>query len=338
MPRVLVIDPERPDPSLVREAAACLRAGGLVGMPTETVYGLAAHALDPRAVERIFTAKGRPSTNPLIVHVADVDEARRLASDWPDTASLLAARFWPGPLTLVVPRAASVPDVVTASGPTVALRVPAHPVALALLRAARIPLAAPSANPSMAVSPTTAQHVIDGLGDRVDLVIDAGPTSGGIESTVLHLGTHPPRLLRPGLVSPAELESIIGPIARDSSAEPIEAAGAGAVIAASPGMMQRHYAPRARLVVTPDDVRRVAELARTGARVGWLSFDEANRIAGVVTVRMPRDAAGYAARLYAALHELDAAGVEHVIAAEPPDDDAWLGVRDRLRRASATSR
>lgn len=339
--RVLVVDPSAPDRLLVeavREAAECLRAGGLVAMPTETVYGLAAHALDPRAVARIFEAKGRPSTNPLIVHVADVAEARALSSSWPASADALAARFWPGPLTLVVPRTPAVPDVVTAGGSTVAVRVPAHPVALALLRAARIPLAAPSANPSMAVSPTTAQHVLDGLRGRVDLILDAGPTSGGIESTVLHLGTDPPRLLRPGLVSPAELESVIGPLERGSSGA--DQALSRASIAPSPGMMERHYAPRARLQVVADDAAAaatVAALLAAGARVGWLALDLSALVehAALSVVPMPRHAAGYAARLYAALHELDAAGVDHIVVAEPPDDDAWLGVRDRLRRAAA---
>ena len=323
MTRVLVVDPEQPDPRPLREAAECLRAGGLVAIPTETVYGLAAHALDPRAVARIFEAKGRPSNNPIIVHVASIDEARALSADWPEPAQLLSARFWPGPLTLVLPRAPIVPDVVTAGGPTVALRIPAHPVALALLREARIPLAAPSANPSMGLSPTTAQHVLAGLAGRIDLVLDAGPTPGGIESTVVHLGTSPPRLLRPGLVSPTELEAVLGPIARG----PTEGA-----VAASPGLMERHYAPRARVHVVRDDAAEVARLSP--ALLGWIGFDTDER-PNVVAVRMPRDPAAYAARLYAALHDLDAANVEAIVVAEPPDDDAWLGVRDRLRRAQA---
>ncbi|MBI2390995.1 MAG: threonylcarbamoyl-AMP synthase [Deltaproteobacteria bacterium] len=327
--RVIAIDPTSPDPAAVREVAACLRAGGLVALPTETVYGLAAHALDAQAVARIFAAKGRPATNPLIVHVADAAAAARLAASWPETAALLARRFWPGPLTLVVPRAPMVPDVVTAGGSTVALRVPGHPVALAVLREAGLPLAAPSANLSSAISPTTAQHVLAGLGDRLDretdLVIDAGPSPGGIESTVIHLGVDPPRLLRPGLVTPAEIEAVIGPVARGA---PIEGP------APSPGMMERHYAPRARLEVRTDAAARAKELSDGGARVGWIGFD-APPSSEVLAVILPRDAAAYAARLYGALHHLDDAGVDHVVVAAPPDSDEWLAVRDRLQRASA---
>lgn len=318
--RVLAVDAVSPDPGAIAEAARVLRGGGLVALPTETVYGLAAHALDARAVERIFAAKGRPPTNPLIVHVAEVAEARALSSSWPALADRLAERFWPGPLTIVVPRAPSIPDVVTATGPTVALRIPSHPVALAILREARVPIAAPSANRSNAISPTTAQHVLDGLGDRVDLIVDAGATPGGIESTVVQL--EPPALLRPGLITLAELEAVLGPIAR--SAEH--------AIARSPGMMQRHYAPRARLEICSDDAARVEVLLRDGARVGWLAFDP--RPSDAIVVAMPGEPREYAARLYAALHDLDRAGVDRIVVAEPPQTDEWLGVRDRLMRAS----
>ncbi|HZY90824.1 MAG TPA: L-threonylcarbamoyladenylate synthase, partial [Gemmataceae bacterium] len=174
---VLAIDPNAPDPAVIARAAAALRAGGLVAFPTETVYGLGANALDAAAVDRIFAAKGRPAHNPLIVHVADEAAARAVAGEWPATASRLAARFWPGPLTLVVPKAAAVPAVVTAGGPTVAVRVSAHPVALALLRAAGVPVAAPSANRSAQLSPTRAEHILRGLAGRIDLVLDGGPTA-----------------------------------------------------------------------------------------------------------------------------------------------------------------
>src|SRR5437660_12869477 len=175
------------EPAAIAEAAAVLRRGGLVAFPTETVYGLGGNALDPAAVARIFAAKGRPATNPVIVHVADAAGVPLVAAAWPDPAARLAARFWPGPLTLVLPRRPEVPDVVTAAGPTVAVRVPAHPVARALLRAAGVPVAAPSANRSSELSPTTAEHVLRGLGGRIDLILDAGPCPGGIESTVLDL-------------------------------------------------------------------------------------------------------------------------------------------------------
>lgn len=306
------------DPAAIAEATRILRAGGLVAIPTETVYGLAANALDPEAVAAIFAAKGRPPSNPLIVHVANVAAARALSSAWPETADKLAARFWPGPVTVVVPRAKVVPDVVTAGGPTVAIRVPAHPVALALLESG-LSLAAPSANLSNAISPTTAQHVVDTLGDRVDLVLDGGPTRAGIESTVVHLGEDPPRLLRPGTVTRKELADAIGFVAYGASTD---------AVLPSPGMMARHYAPRAVLEVRADDAARVSELRAAGMRVGWIGFAGAD-------VPMPRDAPAYAARLYAALHDLDRAGVDRIVVAAVPPDDEWLGVRDRLARASS---
>src|SRR5262245_52423466 len=190
---VLVVSPESPEAQAIARAAVVLRAGGLVAFPTETVYGLGANALDATAVRRIFTAKGRPANNPLIVHVAGAAHVGRVAAAWPALAARLAERFWPGPLTLILPRSAAVPDEVTAGGPTVAVRVPAHPVARALLEAAGVPVAAPSANRSTQLSPTTAAHVLRGLNGRIDLLLDGGPTAGGLESTVLDLTTEPPR-------------------------------------------------------------------------------------------------------------------------------------------------
>ena len=201
------------DASLAR-AVAALHAGKLVAFPTETVYGLGANALDPDAVRRIFAAKGRPASNPVIVHVASIEQVALIASDWPDDADRLAAAFWPGPLTLVLPRRPEVPDVVTAGGPTVAVRIPSHPVALRLLAMLGLPVAAPSANRSNHLSPTTARHVFDDLNDRIDLILDGGPTSGGIESTVVDVTIRPARLLRPGLIDPAAIERILGPILR----------------------------------------------------------------------------------------------------------------------------
>ncbi len=211
---VLSVDAHAPQADRIARAAAVLRGGGLVAFPTETVYGLGALALDAAAVGRIFAAKGRPANNPVIVHIAETEQVSRIAAEWPEVAERLARRFWPGPLTLIVPRNANVPDVTTAGGPTVAVRVPAHPVALALLRAVGAPVAAPSANRSSELSPTLAEHVLRGLDGRIDLVLDGGPTTGGIESTVLDVSTSPPRLLRPGLIGPAELEAMVGPISR----------------------------------------------------------------------------------------------------------------------------
>jgi L-threonylcarbamoyladenylate synthase len=337
---VLAIDPNAPDPVVLARAAGVLRAGGLVAFPTETVYGLGADALIAEAVGRVFTAKGRPANNPLIVHVADEAGARAVAGEWPEAAARLAARFWPGPLTLVVPKAAAVPAVVTAGGPTVAVRVPAHPVALALLRAAGVPLAAPSANRSSQLSPTRAEHVLRGLAGRIDLVLDGGPTTGGLESTVLDVTSTPPRLLRPGLIGPADLEAVIGPVTCSQAA-----AGETAGVLPSPGMMRRHYAPRKPLeCVEGDSLSRVEELAAAGERVGWLVFGRSyifptNVIPFPTSVyygQLPSDPTACAAQLYDLLHHLDKdVPVTRIVVELPPDTPEWLAVRDRLRRASA---
>ncbi|HBI45510.1 MAG TPA: threonylcarbamoyl-AMP synthase [Planctomycetales bacterium] len=324
---VLTVDALAPQAGRIARAAAVLRGGGLVAFPTETVYGLGALALDADAVGRIFAAKGRPANNPVIVHVADIAEAVAIAAEWPDAAERLARRFWPGPLTLIVPRGAAVPDVTTAGGLTVAIRVPAHPVALALLRAVGAPVAAPSANRSSELSPTRADHVLRGLDGRIDLVLDAGPTAGGIESTVFDVTTAPPRLLRPGLIGQAELEAVVGRISRHAAHTVGDALQ-------SPGMLPRHYAPRTPLECSEDGRMRVAELLCMGARIGWLTWNESAAVAGLVVQRMPADPAGYAAHLYAALHALDDAGVDRIIVDLPPDAEAWLAVRDRLSRAS----
>jgi L-threonylcarbamoyladenylate synthase len=330
---VLRVDPSAPEGDAITRAAAVLRGGGLVAFPTETVYGLGANALDAAAVGRIFAAKGRPANNPVIVHVAEARDALPLVTAWPESAAQLAAHFWPGPLTLVLPRSSLVPDVVTAGGPTVAVRLPAHPVARALVQVAGVPVAAPSANSSTRLSPTRAEHVREDLGERIDLLLDAGPTAGGLESTVLDLTTNPPRLLRPGLVSPAALEGVLGPVARS-----VPDAGESAVLP-SPGLLARHYAPRAALeCVTGSGWPRVEALCRSGRRVGWLTLDpaESRSLPGLTRVTMPREAAAYAAVLYATLHDLDAQGVQHVMAELPPDTEEWLAVRDRLRRAAAS--
>jgi len=196
----------------IEQAAALLRAGRLVAFPTETVYGLGAHALDEAAVRRIFAAKGRPLSSPLIVHVATVAMARELAESWPPEAAALAEKFWPGPLTIIVPKRHTVPDVVTAGHPTVGLRIPSHPTALALLEAARIPVAAPSANRFTELSPTTAEHVRESLGDAVDFILDGGPCTVGIESTVITLVRSRPTILRPGMISQPQIEAVIGPV------------------------------------------------------------------------------------------------------------------------------
>lgn len=328
---VLPVDAARPAPEAIRRAADVIRGGGLVAFPTETVYGVGANALDRDAVARIFAAKGRPSYNPLIAHVAGLAEARALSRDWPALAERAGAAFWPGPLTLVVPRGDGVPDLLTAGLPTVAVRVPAHPVARALLEACGVPIAAPSANRFTELSPTTAGHVASGLGGRIDMLLDAGPTEVGIESTVLDLSGAEPVLLRPGSISRGALERVVGPV---GDAEAIR----GDSPRPSPGMTDRHYAPRAVLrIVEPESRATVEDLIRAtrarGERVGALLL-RPWRIDLDLGIAMPRDPTAYARRLYAALHDLDAAGCSLVLVDRVPDDPEWAGIRDRLARAS----
>jgi len=294
----------------LRRAAELIRGGGLVAFPTETVYGLGANALDAAAVARIFAVKGRPRHSPLIVHVDSIEMARGLVLEWPDTAERLARKYWPGPLTLVLPKQPAIPGIVTAGLTTVGLRMPAHPLALALIRQTGVPIAAPSANLFMQLSPTTAEHVRQTLGDAVDLVLDGGPAAVGIESTVLSLVNGVPVLLRPGVIPITEIEALIGPvrIAEDPGPESH----------ASPGMHPRHYSPRTPLL-----------LLATGdpeppARGAWLRLGR----------EMPAEPRAYAAMLYDALHRLDAAGLDWIAVECPPDTPEWAGVLDRLRRAS----
>jgi len=297
----------------LERAAALLRSGGLVAFPTETVYGLGANALDPVAVARIYAAKGRPATSPLIVHVADLAMAQAVAAEWPEAAQRLAERFWPGPLTLVLAKRDVVPDGVTAGLGTVGVRMPAHPVALELIRLAGVPVAAPSANPFMGLSPTTAEHVRAGLGEAVDLVVDGGSCPVGIESTVLSLVGGRAVLLRPGMVSRSMIEGVIGPV---------ELAGEAAEGAAhaAPGMHARHYAPRTPLRVGKPD-------ADSGYL--WHAAEEESEMA----VRLPAEAEGYAAGLYEALHLLDSAGLREIVVEPVPEGGEWDGIRDRLARA-----
>jgi len=321
-------------------ATSILSGGGLVAIPTETVYGLAAVADDPDAVARIFAAKGRPATNPLIVHVRDTTAARPLAADWPPEADRLAGRFWPGPLTLVVRRSAAVPDRVAAGGPTVALRCPSHPVARLVLDRLDRPLAAPSANRSTQVSPTCAADVAESLGDRVDLILDGGVCERGIESTVVDVTRCPPVILRPGPISRAILEEACGGPVRESPGD----VAAPHVPAASPGLSRRHYAPRTPLTLATDSPSAVAERLAAGRRVGWLTIGAPSppgepapgdpaRVP--VIERLPADPAGCAAGLYAALRRLDRAGLDAIVADTPPPGEDWSAIRDRLRRAAA---
>lgn len=311
-----------------------MRRGGLVAFPTETVYGLGANALDANAVARIFDAKGRPTYDPLIVHVLNASAARAVAREWPEAADRLADAFWPGPLTLVVPKRALVPDIATAGLDTVAVRVPSHPVARAILEAATVPIAAPSANRFTELSPTRAEHVARALGDRVDLIVDGGPTTVGIESTVVDLCSDGPVVLRPGTIPTPALAAALG--ALDIAVA--DSRGAGVAPRRAPGMLDRHYAPRARIELF-DDASRA-----TAAREAAAHRDRGEIVGALLlapldaplthAMRMPNDPAAYARALYHALHTLDAAGCEVVFVETPPGGAAWAGVRDRLSRAA----
>ncbi|MEU8814284.1 L-threonylcarbamoyladenylate synthase [Actinoplanes sp. NPDC048796] len=311
----------RPDAEGLRRAVEVLRAESVVAFPTETVYGLGANAFSAKAVGEIYRLKNRPSWNPLIVHVANVEAARGLTDSWPSLANELAARFWPGPLTLVLPRARHLAGV-GAGDDTIALRIPAHEVALRLLEASGLPLAAPSANRSESISPTTAEHVVRSL-PGVPLVLDGGASSWGIESTVLSLVGGTPTLLRPGALPLRTIREVTGSIGlpdavTDGTARP------------SPGMSRRHYAPRATLILAKDvrDVDR-SELA---GPIGVLTYETADVPGAEI---LSADPAEYAADLYAALHRLDDAGVATILVQEPPQTEDWLAVRDRLTRAAA---
>jgi L-threonylcarbamoyladenylate synthase len=333
MARVLVVDARAPDAGIIAEAAQVLRRGGLVAMPTETVYGLAARALDEHAVARVYAAKGRPSHHPLIAHVANEAQARGLAAAWPARASRLARAFWPGPLTVIVDRAADVPAAVSGGGPSIALRAPSHRVALALLAALGEPLAAPSANRFQGLSPTTARHVVKQLGDAVDLVLDAGPCEAGIESTVIDLRPARARVLRPGALDLAALRGLLPDL--ETRVESVR----GDQPRAAPGMESRHYAPRARLRVadTGEEARRIAcHHAGAGEQVGLVTHEPGRpvRVGGVLARTLPSDPALYARLLYGTLHELDDAGVDLIVVQSVPQEEAWWAVSDRLRRGS----
>jgi L-threonylcarbamoyladenylate synthase len=331
--RIVRVDPQHPDAAAIEEGAAILRAGGLVAFPTETVYGLGADALSAAAVQRIYRAKGRPSYNPLIVHVTDAAAARRVAAEWPASANALASAFWPGPLTLVLMRRREIPDIVSAGLPTVGIRVPAHPVAHALLAAARIPVAAPSANRSTMLSPTTGAHVAKSLGDEIDLILDAGPSLMGIESTVIDLTRELPTILRPGSISRIQLEAIIGPVETQTSAHSTQ----GDAPRASPGMLDRHYSPRARVTLadpSSESTRRLLEQLRADGFVAGALTLHAQDDDSDAVVRMPDEPVAYAARLYDELHALDDLGCDVIVVERVPAGSAWDAVRDRLERAA----
>lgn len=326
MNNLVKINPQAPEAEVIEQAATILRGGGLVAFPTETVYGLGALALNLKAIHRIFLAKERPDWDPLIVHVRDMVMARPLMKRLPPDFELLASRFWPGPLTLVVEKDDQIPGEVTAHRPTVALRMPWHPVAAALLAATGAPIAAPSANRFGRPSPTRAEHVVEDLANRVDLILDAGPTPVGVESTVLDLTQSPPVILRPGGVPREELEKVIGEVCLASAVED-ETARAGL---AGPGMSLKHYAPRARVELLDGEInetvitlkRRVEELKREGKTFYLLANYGDDRL--------------YAQTLFDQMRDADSQHADVILAIMPPARGLGLAVRDRLLRASGS--
>ena len=320
----------------VRHAAALLRAGEVVALPTETVYGLAANALDARAVARIFEIKGRPANNPVIVHVAGNEMAKRCVSRWPAPADQLSHAFWPGPLTLVLPRAREIPDNVTAGGATVGVRWPSHPFIQAVIRECGFPLAAPSANLSNQISPTNAEHVRQQLDGKIPLIVDGAQAQVGIESTVLDLSVSPPQILRPGMIHAESLAAVCGEVRSQQSAVSSQEAALR-----SPGQLKKHYSPKARLVVLNwrDDTDLESQLSAFQCPLGTVQVIAHTRIpAGAqfadVSV-MPHDAEAFARALYGELHRCDAAGATLIVVEAPPETAEWSGITDRLRRAAA---
>lgn len=309
-------------PQNIARAAEVLRAGGVVAFPTETVYGLGALAFDAASVARIFEIKRRPRFDPLIVHVLDRAMLAQVVAGLPSLAQALADRFWPGPLTLVLRKAPAVPGLVTAGLPSLAVRMPSHPIARSLIAAVGAPLAAPSANPFGGLSPTRARHVVDGLGESVDLVLDGGTSEYGIESTIVALEPEP-ALLRPGAIALEAIEAVTGPLARDPGAETIRA----------PGQFAQHYAPRTPLRLTdPAEVPR-AERGRSGV----LALREEFGGYAATRVLSPRgDLREAAARFFDMLHELDDLGLQRIDAQPVPESGLGLAIMDRLRRAAAS--
>lgn len=343
--RILQVDPLYPAEETIALAANAILSGKLVAFPTETVYGLGANAFDSRAVQRIFAAKGRPSADPLIVHIADKADLDLVATAIPEIARRLAERFWPGPLTLVLPKSEKISADITAGLNTVAVRVPAHPVALALLKQSRVPIAAPSANRFGHTSPTTAQHVYDDLAGEVDIILDGGATIIGVESTVLDINQQPARILRPGGITLEQLSAVLEKIEVTSAATSPKPSAA----LPSPGMLDKHYAPRAKLIFfkNPDTAKALESMvamARQASeqrlRVGIMMLEEDRpRFSDLAVVLFSlgegNDLAVVAARLYEGMRTLDQAGVDLILVRDVGEKGIGLAIRDRLKRAAS---
>lgn len=327
----------------VSRAAEILRSGGLVAFGTETVYGLGANALDELAVARVFEAKNRPHFDPLIVHIADGKWLDRLAEQLSPAAKLLADTFWPGPLTMVLPKKEIVPDLVTSGLPSVAIRMPSHPLALELLTKVDLPVAAPSANPFGQISPTTAQHVLDNLGDRIDMILDGGPCDVGVESTVVLMTEECPRILRHGGVTQEQLEQVVGSVevqcsedADDSAASSDEPGSKLHTGAVGPGMLAQHYSPTTPLILLRDVNAELLD----GERVGLLRLSklpsDSTRVAdfsSIETLTDDGDLRTAAAGFFAALRSLDSCGLDLIVAESFPEEGLGRALNDRLRRA-----
>ncbi|MCW4020143.1 MAG: L-threonylcarbamoyladenylate synthase [Candidatus Bathyarchaeota archaeon] len=345
MKRTIVLNVNREEPEMVkiREAAAVIRSGGLVAFPTETVYGLGADALNPNAVARIYAAKKRPLDNPIIVHVARKEDIHILSEEAPKSANKLMEAFWPGPLTLVLKASRIVPKATTGGLETVAIRMPSFKVALALIRESAVPIAAPSANLAGKPSPTTAQHVERDLGGRIDLILDAGPTEVGVESTVLDLTTTPPQVLRPGGVPYEELKDVLGRVELHPSV--VADRSVRLVKVRSPGVKHKHYAPNAEIVVVEGRldaaVMKVQELAdhymEMSRKVGILATDETEfryRANVIKCLGSRKDLATMARNLFRLLREFDEEEVDVIVAEGVPQRGLGLAVMNRLRKAS----
>jgi L-threonylcarbamoyladenylate synthase len=317
----------------VSRTVELLRAGQAVAVPTETVYGLAANAFDSDAVQRVFAIKGRPSHNPIIVHVASVEMARRCVREWPSLADSLGRAFWPGPLTLVLYRSGEIPDIVTAGGDTVGVRWPSHPFIQAVIRECSFPLAAPSANPANQLSPTNAAHVSRYFGAELPLIIDGGQSQVGIESTVLDITVSPPRLLRPGMIHEEALIAVTGGLTVGS--------GEREAVLRSPGLLKKHYSPRANLLLwswlDDQDLRlKVARLEAPAARIHVIAHTNIPSAEGFGRVSViPHDVEAFARAIYAELHHCDQLGAGVIIVESLPTANEWQGIADRLKRAAA---
>lgn len=319
--------------SAVRRATELLRVGEVVALPTETVYGLAANAFNENTVAKIFQIKGRPANNPIIVHIAGLEMAQRCVKNFPQLAGQLAKSFWPGPLTLVLPRSEKIPGNVTAGGHTVGIRWPSHPFIQAVIRECDFPLAAPSANLSNFISPTNAEHVRKQLGDKISLIVDGGQSQVGIESTVLDLTVTPPQILRPGMIHAESLAAVCDAIQPSAS-------GLQPSVLRSPGQLKKHYAPKAKLLVLrwdkEEDLKLEIQNSKFGTQdcqiIAHTKIPSAESFAGVSVI--PHDAEAFARAIYAELHRCDDAGAKVIIVEAPPDLPEWSGIADRLRRAA----